>query len=81
MSRNRFLCLDCGQDTGKMKEHYFVRTELWLSAAGSTEGMLCVGCLEARLGRELVPGDFTGAFVNKPGYGGGHSARLLSRLR
>jgi hypothetical protein len=25
---------------------------------------LCIGCLEQRIGRELKPGDFTGAPVN-----------------
>jgi hypothetical protein len=27
---------------------------------------LCVGCLESRLGRTLVPGDFTKVPVNEP---------------
>lgn len=76
--RTRFCCLDCGQDTGKMREFYFVHTELWLSAAGSKNGMLCIGCLETRIGRKLKKADFTDAFINRLNYG--HSTRLLSRL-
>lgn len=79
-SRRVFLCLDCGQDTGKMGEYYFICTSLWLSVVGSKKGMLCIGCLEARLGRELTAADFTGAYINQPGYPICRSARLTSRL-
>lgn len=78
-SRTRFLCLDCGQDTGKMREYYFVHTELWLTVVSSAKGMLCVGCLEKRLGRELTAVDFTGAYINRPDIFE-HSARLIDRL-
>lgn len=79
--RNRFLCADCGQDTGKMKEFYFVQTELWLTVMKSIDGMLCIGCLEQRLGRQLVASDFTDATINDPRYGSGKSDRLMARLR
>jgi hypothetical protein len=57
-------------------EHYMVTAEMW-SAAGmpvptireyneSDGDFLCVGCLEARLGRMLEPGDFTTAPINRP---------------
>lgn len=65
-SRRKWMCLDCKQDTGKMREHYFVRLELWMAAVGSQVGMLDVGCLEARIGRRLVPEDFTDAHINNP---------------
>lgn len=29
-------------------------------------GMLCVSCLENRIGRELTPDDFTDAHLNDP---------------
>jgi len=29
-------------------------------------GMLCVQCLEGRIGRELQPSDFTNAHINDP---------------
>jgi hypothetical protein len=65
-SRRRWLCEDCGRDTGKMREHYFLRPQVWTSVHPSNVGMLCVGCIEARLGRELTHVDFTDAHVNDP---------------
>lgn len=65
-SRMKWKCLDCKEDTGKMREHYFVKTEVWMRVHHSIRGMLCVGCLETRLGRRLEPGDFTDAHINNP---------------
>jgi hypothetical protein len=39
--------------------------------------LLCIGCLERRLGRELEPVDFTDAPLN---YGSRKSERLRQRL-
>jgi hypothetical protein len=38
---------------------YWVKDEIW-AAAGMAEldGSLCIGCIEARLGRRLRPKDF-----------------------
>lgn len=66
MSRRKWNCLDCRQDTGKMREHYFVKTEIWMKVHHSVYGMLCVGCLENRLGRQLRADDFTDAHINNP---------------
>ncbi|QSM01148.1 hypothetical protein SEA_NANOSMITE_124 [Mycobacterium phage Nanosmite] len=79
-SRRRFLCADCGVDTGKINEFYFIRTDLWLSVMPSIDGMLCVGCIEIRLGRRLVSTDFTNASINSL-YHGRKSDRLVNRLR
>lgn len=79
-SRRRFLCVDCGVDTGKAHEFYFVDTKLWLSVMPSINGMLCVGCLEKRLGRQLRASDFPDVTINSPKHGS-KSMRLLSRLR
>lgn len=65
-SRRKFLCLDCGVDTGKINEHYFIKTDLWLSVVGSKKGMLCVNCLQNRLKRPLVKSDFTNSYINSP---------------
>ena len=65
MSRRKFLCLDCGSDTGRIHEHYFIDTTLWLSVVRSKEGMLCIGFLEARLERRLHQGDFLECPVNR----------------
>jgi hypothetical protein len=38
-------------------EYYFVTDEIW-KQAGAGKGMLCIGCLEERLGRQLRFNDF-----------------------
>lgn len=43
------------------------------------DGMLCIGCLEARLGGKLTADDFTDAPINS-GYIFHQSARLQERL-
>ena len=63
-----------------MHEHYFIHTPLWLSVMPSLNGMLCVGCLETRLGRRLLPDDFPPVTINDPRFEA-KSLRLLSRLR
>ena len=78
-SRRKFLCLDCGVDTGRINEFYFVHTNLWLKAVGSIKGMLCIGCLEKRLGRQLLASDFPDVSINSTRHGN-KSLRLLSHL-
>lgn len=78
--RSRFLCEGCGNDTGKLKEFYFVHTDLWLRAMPTVNGMLCIGCLEDRLGRKLLAADFTDASINSLRHGSGKSERLVARL-
>jgi len=74
--RSSFLCLDCGVDTGAIDEYYRVTNELWARVNPGGDGMLCIGCLEKRLGRELTPDDFpNGADRSSP-----KSERLLKRL-
>lgn len=58
-------CLDCGKDTLKAKEYYMIHNHLWKLANPQVHGMLCLDCLEKRLGRELRPADFTDAPVNE----------------
>jgi hypothetical protein len=68
-------------------EHSMVTDSVWL-ATGMPEhkprpynapggDFLCVGCLEQRLGRELLPADFTAAPINDPSPG--DTPRLASR--
>jgi len=78
-----YACLDCGVDT--RDEYYHVLDPLWTEHVGDPQaGMLCVGCLENRVGRELVTADFSSAPVNwfplkkAPGP---RSARIKSRLQ
>lgn len=53
----RGLCMDCGR--GTPGEDYMVHRSLWNKYVGEkAPGVLCVGCLETRMGRELWGGDF-----------------------
>lgn len=79
IEENRFTCLDCEVDTNKINEYYMVHREIWLQANPVFDGMLCVGCLETRLGRQLSSSDFTDFPVNKPWFDS-KSERLLDRL-
>ena len=85
-------CIDCQFDVSTLTpgpgERYMVTDEIWKLAvpddpfdpnAEEDKWVLCIGCLEDRIGRRLKSTDFTDAPINdpKPGY---HSERLLSRL-
>ncbi len=67
-------CVDCGVDTIKADEFYMVHDAVW--PLHPRDGMLCIGCLEQRIGRRLVPADFTDALINRCAA----SSRLRSRL-
>lgn len=51
-------CFTCGVDAFALGEDFYVQDELWRTYG--VEGMLCIGCFEKRLGRELTRGDFKG---------------------
>ena len=84
---SRFKCVDCGHDTRTPpREYYAVHNALWLEACAvepvlpGVRGMLCLGCLEQRLGRELTRTDFKECGLThhpRPK----SSKRLLDRLR
>jgi hypothetical protein len=67
-------CCDCGVGTITSGEWYMVKDEIWASAwtgrplkphhALPGQMVLCIGCLEQRLGRTLMACDFTDAPVN-----------------
>ena len=68
-------CADCGTGTFALGEYYMVHDDLWEQAwAGRRkpwhcidgQEMLCIGCLEQRLGRTLLRCDFTDAPINDP---------------
>jgi hypothetical protein len=80
LHRFRFLCLDCRHDTYQ-NEYYALRKEVWLSANPEGDGMLCIGCVEIRIGRHLTPEDFTDVPLNLDYKKWRKSKRLLSRLR
>lgn len=65
-------CLECKKDTFLLDEYYMVHNDLWMSALREkdmdvnhgTDGMLCIKCLESRIGRELKAVDFTSAPIS-----------------
>lgn len=67
-------CEDCGVGTFTAGEYYMVRDELWEQAwAGRRKPwhslgreILCIGCLEKRIGRTLKRSDFPDFPVNDP---------------
>lgn len=83
-------CVDCGVGTISIGEWYTVcdtvwelawrgRRKSWHGKVPGTE-VLCIGCLETRLGRTLTADDFKpGAPVNDPDKGN-MSPRLRDRL-
>jgi hypothetical protein len=73
----QFACLDCTDNTHDTNEYYMVHDHIW-DGVVSGHGMLCIGCLEKRLGRRLNADDFTAAPVNH-GFTR-QSERLQSRL-
>ena len=74
-----FDCRDCSGNTLTMDEYYMVRNEIW-GEFGVPRGMLCIGCLERRMGRRLAPADFTDCPLNKDPVWSLKSARLAARL-
>jgi hypothetical protein len=87
--RSNRHCVDCGVCTIKLQEYYMVRHELWAQAGMDRNGgMLCINCLEHRLGRTLIASDFLDVPLNKAdqiSMGGrvwkmSRSDRLRSRL-
>lgn len=72
-----FDCFDCKVNTAHISEYYMVLDKIWNDAFPEHYGMLCIKCLEKRLGRALKPSDFTDAIVNTDWT---HSELLASRL-
>lgn len=76
----QFNCLDCGVDTNAINEYYMVTYTVWHAAmGGDMRGMLCIGCLEKRLGRRLQRSDFS-EHMDRMSLFVGLSDRLKDRL-
>jgi hypothetical protein len=87
-------CSDCRRGTAHSNwvrvrpwEWYGVHDEVWAAAGARPWDILCIGCLERRLGRQLNAADFTGVEINSldprcSGYAWWHrTPRLTDRLR
>jgi len=58
----RTCCRDCSLDTTASGDWLMVHNHVWLSSGlGCEAGVLCIPCLEQRLGRELTLEDFVPA--------------------
>jgi hypothetical protein len=61
---------DCGVDVHLIDEYYSVCNDVWNQAwigryrSPIGDGQLCIGCLEARLGRTLASDDFIAVPIN-----------------
>jgi hypothetical protein len=77
--RDGGICLDCDVNTVETGEYYSLRDDVWLKANPAGAGMLCIGCVETRLGRRLASRDFDGALINHITLA--QSERLRARLR
>jgi hypothetical protein len=77
-----FMCWDCTVCTLCTDEYYMVDDELWYSATEEldtpTDIMLCIGCLESRIGGKLTADDFPDLPINRGVFP--YSTRLKSRL-
>lgn len=77
-----FACMDCHRDTSPngLSEYYMIQFDLWDQTTNLKERdwMLCIGCLEKRLGRKLVPRDFTDCPLNRET--SSKSKRLCARI-
>ena len=73
-----FVCLDCGVNTSLNEEYYMLMNEVWKEAVPDLVGMLCINCVELRLGRQLWPEDFMDSPINY--FHSRLSARVLSRF-
>lgn len=74
-------CDDCGVNTAEIGEYYMVHAPVWDLATAWHEHnhVLCIGCLESRLGRKLNREDFSGVPVNLE-TADHYSPRLWDRL-
>lgn len=71
-------CIDCKVDTILIGEYYSVYPDVWAkSGLGPHDGMLCIGCLESRIGFTLDSSHFTDYPIN---YSYHQSVRLISRI-
>ncbi len=74
-----FICRDCQCDTGQIGEYYMLHDEVWRETGlGLHDGMLCIGCAEARLQRQLTAADFIDFPINHGFFD--RSERMVERV-
>jgi hypothetical protein len=82
VDKGMFICMDCEVDTKQIREYFMVTNRIWMEYVPERRGFLCLGCLEARMGRTLESKDFPSYLpINNPkGLFFPHSDRLMARL-
>jgi hypothetical protein len=78
--RRRCMGSDTRCPDPEIREHYAVTNELWDTAVPTEHGLLCIGCLERRIGRRLTPADFADCLLNEPPWVFNRDARALDRM-
>lgn len=62
-NEENWLCT-CGKDCSvDNKDYYMLNDDLWLKINGKDEGMLCMDCVEQKLGRKLEATDISPCFL------------------
>jgi hypothetical protein len=75
----RLTCNDCGVNVAEVGELFMIKDEIWKGQFGlAWNDNLCLGCIEARLGRELRFLDLM-TISNYP-WVGPPSERMVARL-
>ncbi len=66
---NHWFCKDCGKDTYiDEKDYYMVTEKIWKKFGLNGRGMLCMNCMELRLGRKLIKTDLRKCDLNNWNY-------------
>lgn len=78
MTSAAFVCVDCATDTCAIHEYYMLKDAIWNKIYDSPTGMLCLGCAETRLGRNLQRDDFIDMPINLGFFP--RSDRFLNRM-
>ena len=61
------VCHGCELNVLEAGEFYMVYDHVWPLDPGG--GVLCIGCIEAHIGRQLNPDDFTACWANDAVWG------------
>jgi hypothetical protein len=66
-----FVCADCGVNTADINEYYMLKSPVWYEAVNASpvvpfKVLMCIGCVENRIGRKLKPNDFANVRLNHP---------------
>jgi hypothetical protein len=78
--RDKCICMDCDTNTMDIDEYYMLKFEVWFSIVPEDNGMLCIECVEKRLGRQLTSNDFLSCILNEEGWNQPRSDKLKDRM-